>query len=204
MKCIWFTALCCMVVVFGVFDAAASYMVLEGGPGVTTGELFEGVADAWATNQVVESAGLQIRARTTDSNQSLNANNGYFGINSDLPGEDLQAFDVGEMMEVSFDRDIRINLLDFNLFDAGEVFSVGVGGQDPIDIPYDSLFNKSSDIYTFATPLEVPAGTIIEFYSSSGSIGLDGIDLDVIPEPTTLALIGMFGVGVLTIRRLKK
>ncbi len=196
---------CLVILLLGVLSgsncALADMLVLEGGTGTTTGELFEDVSNQWATNHVVEIAELEIRARTDDPNHALNANSGYFGINSNLAGEDYRAFDVGETMFVSFDRDIQINFLDLNLFADGEVFGMKVGDSDPIVIAHRDLSNGTSDLYTFSTPLTVPSDTVVEFYSVSGSMGFDGIDLEVIPEPAVSGLIALSGIGVLIVRR---
>ena len=180
----------------------AGTIVFEGSSSTTTtGELFENVSNAWATNQVVEFQGLELRARTDDPSHTLNANNGYFGINSDLVGERADAFDAGEKMVLSFDSPVRIDLLDFNLFDSGEEFTVTVGGQNAAIIAYDDLDNKSSDYIGFDPGIIVSANTEIRFFASSGTIGLDAMGVTVIPEPAVLSFVGLVGVAALITKR---
>jgi len=167
----------------------------------TTGELFENVSNAWETNQVVEFQGLELRARTDDPSQTLNANNGYFGVNSDLTEERADAFDVGEAMVLCFDNPVRIDLLDFNLFDVGEEFTVAVGGQNAVTIAYDDLDNKSSDYIGFDPGIIVSADTEVRFFASSGTIGLDAMDVTVIPEPAAIGFVSLVGIGALVIKR---
>lgn len=164
--------------------------------------MLEGVSDSWATNQVYEFAGLELRAKTADASQTLNANNGYFGINSTLSGEREDAFDVGEAMSLAFDQDVRITRIDFNLFDAGETFEIRVGGDDPLLIGFGDLSNQASDYLDFSEGLFIAKDTEVAFSATAGSIGLDSIDVAVIPEPAVAGLIVAAGMGMLATRRM--
>lgn len=182
----------------------ADFMILEGDSTLqTTGEQFEGVANEWATHPVLEIPGLQVSLRTTDATHTLNANNGEFGISSDIVGENYEAFDYGEVMELYFDKDVELNVLDFNRFESGDCFVVGVSGFDPLEVEYGDLSNGTSDTYTFAEALHVSAKTTVSFYvrSDSGPVGMDGIDLQAIPEPMAAGLISLTGIGLLLVRR---
>lgn len=198
-----FVVLCMLGHLFWSSSASASYIVFEGvdSATVTTGDLLDGTDELGRTVEVAEISGLFISARSGASTQVLNATTGSFGINADGSGDDTDAFDSGESMILSFKKDIRINLLDFNLFDdVSESFSITVGGLDSFTIGYNDLSNKTSG--WIATNLVVTAGTEIEFSTSSPTpIGLDGIDLDVIPEPAVAGLIGLVCIGVLVVRR---
>ena len=186
----------------GIQNVGASMLILEGRSSIdTTGEQFEGVSNEWALHQVLEIDGLEIQARTTDPSHSLNANNDYFGISSDILDEDNRAFDAGEVMQIKFDKSIRINQVDFNLFDSSEEFVLSVDGGITKSLAFSELSNQSSDYYNFETPLEVAAGTIIEFKCVAGSVGIDGIELDVIPEPTAMGLVVCSGMVLLVMRR---
>lgn len=104
-------------------------------------------------------------------------------------------------MTISFNRDIRINLLDFNLFDnESESFTVVVSGMAPLVITYADLSNKTSGFYS--GNIVVAANTDIGLFTTGPTpIGLDGMDVDVIPEPTVLGLISCTGIGFMMIRR---
>ncbi|MBN2683849.1 MAG: hypothetical protein JXR40_01085 [Pontiellaceae bacterium] len=189
-----------------ISSSFADYMMLEGDGNderMTTGEQFEGVADEWATHPVLEINDLLMSARTTNATHKLNANNGEFGINSDIVGENSEAFDVGEVMKLYFNRDVELNVLDFNRFDSGDCFVLYIEGSSPLEIEYGDLSNGTSDTYTFAEPLHIAADTTISFYvrSDSGSVGMDGIDLQAIPEPMAAGLISITGIGLLLVRR---
>ncbi len=180
----------------------AGTIIFEGSSSaITTGELFEDVSNAWTTNQVAEFQGLEIRARTDDANHLLNANLGEFGINSDLAEDNTEAFDVGEIMVLSFDKPVRIDLLDFNRFDSNDAFSVEVAGQNDVAIGYDDLDNKSSDFIAFSPGIAIAADTEVRFYASAGTIGLDSMDVTVIPEPAVIGFVSLAGIGALLAKR---
>lgn len=180
----------------------ADFIVLKGDTlSYTTGEQFEGVANQWATHPVLEIGGLQMSASTTDATHTLNANSGEFGIDSSIEDEIPGLFDVGEMMVFYFDKDVELSLLDLNHFDSGDCFVLEVEGSDPLEIVYGDLSNKTSGYYTFSTPQRVVKETEIHLYSSNGSIGMDGIGLQVVPEPMAAGLISVTGIGLLLIRR---
>ncbi len=184
--------------------ARADMMVLEGvdASTVTTGDLIDGVAASPLTVGVAEITGLQLTARSGGADQTVNVTTSSLGINADGAGDDTDAFDSGELLYLSFSAPVRINQMDFNVFDAGESFMLQVAGQSALAISYDDLDNKSSDIYSMS--LEIPAGTEVQLSAGSGSvIGLDGIDLAVIPEPATAGLVALGGLAVLVVRRMQ-
>lgn len=184
----------------------ADMMILEGIDSLTTttGDLIDGAGPAGITTGVEEIPGLLITARSGGSSQTVNATTTSLGIDTTGSGDDTDAFDVGEVLILSFSQDVRINLLDFNLFDdPSESFTVSVGSLETYDIAYDDLSNKTSGWFT--TNWVVSAGTNITFSTSGPNpIGLDGIDLNVIPEPAVLGLISLAGVGTLVGRRFRK
>lgn len=181
----------------------ADFIVLMGGGSgsPTTGDQFEGVADQWATHPVLEIDGLQMSARTTDATHTLNANKDEFGIDSSIQGEDPGFFDVGEMIVFYFDKEVEISLLDTNSLRDSDRFVIQIGTDEAIEIAYDDLSNKTSGYYTFSTPQRVVKETEIRLYSSNGSIGMDGIGLQVVPEPMAAGLISVTGIGLLLMRR---
>jgi hypothetical protein len=188
-----------------VSPSFADFIVLMGGGSgsPTTGDQFEGVANEWATHPVLEIPGLQMSARTTDATHTLNANKDEFGINSDIVGENYEAFDYGEVMELYFDKDVELSLLDFNRFESGDCFVLEVEGSDPLEIENQNLSSGINDTYNFAKALRVSAGTTIRFYvrSDSGAVGMDGIGLQVVPEPMAATLISLTGISLLVVRR---
>lgn len=192
---------CVMAATAGV---RADMVVLEGvdSSTITTGDLIDGLSLTPATINVAEVPGLQLTAWTGGADQIINTTTSSLGINADGAGDDTDALDAGETLFLSFSQDVRINQIDFNVFDAGESLSLAVNGVTPFDIAYDDLDNKSSDVYSMS--LEVPASAQIQFAAGAGSvIGLDGIDITVIPEPATTGLIALGGLGLLAARRIR-
>ena len=197
--------------VLGVFFAVTSVVgtayggmiTLEGinTATTTTGDLLDETGYLGITIGVVEIPGLQITARSGSATQTINATAGSLGINADGSADTTDAFEDGESLILSFNQDIRINRFDFNRFDFGETFFVSVGGASDIIINYADLNNKISDLLD--TNVVVFANTEIVF-STSGShvIGLDGLGVEVIPEPAVIGLMGLAGLGFLMGRRL--
>jgi hypothetical protein len=194
-----------MMVLFGlvlVAGAGADLLIFEGvdSETITTGDLLDGASIAPVTNHTVEIPSLELIAWTGGEDQTINTTTTSLGINLDGSGDDSDAFDDGEVLHLSFSEPVIMNTLDFNLFDAGESFNVQFGTESMYVISYDDLANKSSDTFAFNT--EVPAYTDIQFFTTgSDVIGLDGIDVSVIPEPASAALVIIGGLSVLMARR---
>ena len=185
-----------------VAGAGADLLIFEGvdTETITTGDLLDGISSSPVTNNVVEIPNLQLIAWTGGSDQTINTTTSSLGINLDGGSDDTDAFDVGEVLHLAFSKPVQMNLLDFNLFDAGESFTLRVGEESPMVISYDDLANKSSD--TFIMNTGVPAYTDIQFFTTgSNVVGLDGMDISVIPEPASAALVILGGLGMLMARR---
>jgi len=105
---------------------------------------------------------------------------------------------------LSFDSPIRIDLLDFNRFDSGDEFTLVIAGQAAEVIGYNDLDNQSSDYIGFNSGITVPAETEVQFYASSGTIGLDSMNVTVIPEPAAMSFISLGGLGLLIARRFRR
>ncbi len=169
---------------------------------LTTGNLLDEVDHIGITIHVVEIEGLLITARSGGTGQVLNVTNTSLGINAD-GSDDTDAFEDGEWVVFAFNKAVRINQIDFNLFDAGENFTLAVEGVDPQVIAFDDLSNKTSDQYDSA--FLIPANTDMALFTTGTSIiGLDAMDvtLETIPEPTVLGLVGLSGLGLLSVRRI--
>lgn len=192
-----------MLVWVAALVASAELIVLEGidTETVTTGDLLDEVDHLGITMGVVEIPGLLITARSGSSTQKINTTAESLGINADESGDTTDAFEADESLILSFSQDIRINLIDFNRFDSGETFTVSVEGASDVVVGYDDLNNKISDF--FNTNIVVSANTEIEFKTTGAHvIGLDGLGVEVIPEPAVLGLVSLAGIGLITGRRL--
>ncbi|MBN2163212.1 MAG: hypothetical protein JXR25_06760 [Pontiellaceae bacterium] len=182
----------------------ADYMVLEGvdSATITTGDLLDGAGPLGLTVNVVEISDLMISVRSGSDSMEVNVTTTSFGINADGAGDETDAFDAGELLIFTFNRDIRINEVDFNTFDdIDEGFVIAVAGQEPVVVDYADLSNLKSDL--FSTSIIVPANTDVQFSTGSQTaIGLDGIELEIIPEPATCSLIVLCGCSFILIRRI--
>ena len=140
---------------------------------------------------------------TTVGVNTFNSTGGTFGINS-AGADDSQRLDgdLSETIFFSFNEDVVITQIDFTSFGAdSEILLNGV----------DLL--TSGNIVDFSPGFEISAGDTfsieaISVPGTSGSdVGLQSITVDVIlpaaeviPEPSSLALLGLLG-GVVAIRR---
>ena len=182
-------------VVFVMAGAVSAQMVfLEGKSGtLTTGDLLDGTDNMGITTNVVEIPGLEITARSGAANQDINVTSGSMGITIFNSGDDTDALEEGEKLILSFNKEIRINRLDFNQFSAGESITLSISG-DVTEIHDLDLSNRNSDYLD--TNWVVSAYAEIEFFTTGAStVGLDGIDITVLgasSEPT-LSIISSNG-----------
>ncbi len=178
--------------------AIAQMIVLEGvdGETLTTGDLLDDIDNTGITTNVVEIPGLEITARSGAADQDINVTVDSLGITIFNSGDDTDAFDEGEALILSFNKDIQIHRLDFNQFDVGESITVVIAGEE-IEILYSELTHKGSDYLD--TNLVVLADTEIEFYTvGSSTVGLDGIDITVLGSDPTLSLVFSNGSASVT------
>jgi hypothetical protein len=169
----------------------------------TTGDSLDGIGTNWTAVSVVEISGLTVSMATLLDGQTLNANKGDFGVKSGLTGEVDDRFDYGETVLMSFNKDIQITQIDFSDFDSGETFNFIIGSVTN-SIAWADLDNQSSD-YIENLTWNVFAGDIIrlEVAGVGDSLSMDSIDITVVPEPATMALIGIGGLLALIERRIR-
>ncbi len=168
--------------------ASAQMIFLEGqGSGIlTTGDLLDGADHTGITTNVVEVPGLEITARSGVTNQNVNVTTGSMGVTIFSSGDDTDALDAGEKLILSFNRDVRINRLDFNQFTANESITISMNGQ--FDEIHDlELTHRISDYLD--TNLVVLAYVEIEFFTTGlSTVGLDGIDITILESTQSLDL----------------
>jgi hypothetical protein len=169
-------------VTFDLFNSAGLYSYLEGSSGPLN-----------YTN-----SGLV--AVFSASGGTMHRTSSGFGIDAPGSGDVTYALDSGEQLRTSFDQAVEITNLDFRGFETGEVFSIVIGTATN-SIAWDDLSNKTSDSYTLSAPWTVSAGTEIRFaVSGAASVSLDGLTVNVIPEPATMAMLGLGGLLAIVIR----
>jgi hypothetical protein len=128
----------------------------------------------------VEIPNLQITAKTSVDGQKINTTSSSLGVTVYGSGDDQDRFDPGEIMILSFDKQIEITEIDLIGFNSNSVFTLEVAGRSPIEIGYDDLSNKGSQLFT--TNLTVDANTDIQFYvgNTNSVIGLQSMDVSVL------------------------
>jgi hypothetical protein len=169
--------------------------------GTTLGDNLDEVSATPTTVSVPEISGLQITLHAitgTSGSQTtrLNATSDSFGINSGLTSDDTEITDrfesaFNESATFSFNQAVVISQLDLVHFDSGEEFNFAGN-----TIQFTDLTNTTTDLYDFSTPLSLSAGQQFTMSTSSGSIGFEAMDVVAVPEPSSLALLGL---GVLSL-----
>lgn len=134
---------------------------------------------------------------------NLNSNATGLGIG------DANVDGLTEIITFSFDKDVDLNFFDFGGVgsDASDGANFKLGSNPAIDL-YTGVsgFNGTSDVYTPASPVRLTSGqTIVVKGSSATSIfDLDGFSVTVIPEPSSVMLMGLVGVAAISVLRKRK
>jgi len=164
------------------------------------GNNLDEVSVVLTTVAVPEISGLQITVHTITGTSGsdvtkLNATQNSFGINSGLTGDASEITDrfessFGESVTLSFNRAVSITQLDLVHFDSGEAFDFA-----GVSISYAGLTSSVTDVYDFSTPLLLGANQQFTMSATSGSIGIEAMNITAVPEPSSFALLGL---GVLS------
>ncbi len=138
-----------------------------------------------------------------------NATASSFGVNAaggiTTSGDNADRFDsvLNEAITFSFNKAVLVSYLDFSNFTNGEVFQFG----DTV-ITSGSLRAGQASEYDFVTPLLIGANSPFTLQATSGSIGLQRIELDLaaVPEPSAVAMccLGLMIVATRLRPRLKR
>jgi hypothetical protein len=159
----------------------------------TTGASLDETTETPTTISVSEIDSLLLTVNAI-SGGPINVTATGMGING-AEDTDTDTFEsaFNQSVSLSFNQTVSITQLDFTNFDTDEVFSF-----DGFSISYESLSNKTTDIYDFATPYIIAANTAFELAAQSGSIGIEGMTLTVVPEPSyTAALLITCGTALM-------
>lgn len=169
--------------------------------GTSTGDNLDEVSLVPTTVAVAEVPGLTLTVSAITGNgigTDLNATTRSFGINSGDSGDDTDAFDAtfNESVTFSFNQAVLISQLDLVTFEDLDVFEFG-----STTINFSDLSNTVTDIYDFSSPLTLAANEQFILRASSGVVGIEGIELTVVPEPSSIALLGLGGLALILRRR---
>ncbi|WFB35727.1 PEP-CTERM sorting domain-containing protein [Kiritimatiellota bacterium B12222] len=152
----------------------------------------------------IPSLEMTVTAVLGNDSPSLNATAASLGVNSAATtgaGDDTDQFDAlfEEGFIFEFDKDVSITEINFISFGSSDSFSFGgtsITFSDP---------NLDDSVYTFSAPFVVTAGTSISAQVTNGSIGMESMTLTVIPEPSSMVLMGLVGLAaVMMLKKRKK
>ena len=172
--------------------------------GTSTGDQLDNLTPSGSTVSVAEIPGLNLTATfgaTSGTVDYLNATASQLGINSDLAGEGTSYFDTGEWLAFAFDADVNVTRFKFASFTAGDSVRIT---WDTVDLTLvDSDLNMNNE---YLVNWAVATSDTIRFealgksaVTSTGGFGL--VEMDVVPEPATIAMFGVGGLLVFLTRR---
>jgi len=150
---------------------------------------------------------LTLSGTGSDATAVFNATNGSFGINSAGADQTARFEDaLSETITFTFDQNIELDFAEFDNLNNDEVVTVTAGATT---FSIDDANSPGSDIFDFlGTP--VAANTPITFSLSSvdpnNGVGIQTLtihveDPNVIPEPSSLAVLGLAGLVAIRRRR---
>ena len=180
-------------------SAASVRLDNTGSPGL--GDHLDEMIATPTTVDVPEILGLQMTIHAvvgSGAGTDLNTTSTAFGINSGDAGDVTDRFDslFSESVTFSFNKDVSISQLDFTSFESGESFQFGSE-----TITYSDLTNATTDIFDFSSPLLLAAHEQFTLSATSGSIGIEAMDVVAVPEPSVAVMLGFAGVVVLLRRK---
>ena len=130
---------------------------------------------------------------------TLNSNSGDFGVDGSEAGEISDFIDgIAESITLTFSTEVIFNFIDLagvgpatDTFDHASITIAG--SQLNLTTGVDG-FNGTTDVYTPSSPITLAIGEsiILTGTSSTASFELEGINLTIVPEPGTYALLSGF------------
>ena len=149
---------------------------------------------------------LTLGGTSDDPDAVFNGAAGSFGINSAGGGEEPTRIEdaFGETISFTFNQDLELHEVEFDNLNNDEIVTAVIGGTS---FSIDDTNTPGSDVFDFGD-FAVAAGTAISFSVSAPSGANNGVGfqrivvhVDAVPEPGSLAILGLGGVCFLGRRR---
>ena len=138
---------------------------------------------------------------TTDEGATINSALTSFGIfSSDEGGADAGRINAGESLQISFNSAVFFQSVDLSNLNTDETFSFGSQDINTNNATGADLFDFTGDGAT--TGLFLAAGTSITLSNTGATgTGIQTITVEAVPEPSSIVLLGLLGLGAVARRR---
>ncbi|MEM1221999.1 MAG: PEP-CTERM sorting domain-containing protein [Verrucomicrobiota bacterium] len=166
-----------------------------------------GVFDGLTTVDVIVTDIASTTMTVTAAGGTLNSNSGDFGVDGTEPGETNDFIDgLVESITLTFSTVVTFNFIDLGGVEAdiSDGANLTIAGSTLDLFTGVSGFNGTSDVYTPGSPVTLSIGEsiILTGSSSTSDFDLEAINLSIVPEPSSFALIGgLLALGFVALRR---
>ncbi|MEM7791973.1 MAG: PEP-CTERM sorting domain-containing protein [Verrucomicrobiota bacterium] len=166
-----------------------------------------GIFDGLTTVDVIVTDIASTTMTVTAAGGNLESNSGDFGVDGTEPGQTNDLIDgLVESITLTFSTVVTFNFIDLGGVgaDISDGANITIAGSGLDVFTGVSGFNGTSDIYTPGSPITLSIGEsiVVTGSSSSSVVDLEAINLSIVPEPSSFALIGgLLALGFVALRR---